>query len=363
MQITEGWDLELETKPDFAKAMERVYAWYEQEMIDRPPIRFTAHNSEFEIQKKLQDRSWPDLKSRWFDVDYQVEYFVHSIKGQEFLAETFPVFWPNLGPEVYSAFYGSELIYQEVTSYSVPLVKEWQDLEKLKLDMHNEYFRTIEKLTRAALEQCPNQFMVGYTDLHAGIDCVAAWRDPQQLCLDVLLEPEQVKEALTIANTEFQLVFDHFDSMIKEQDQLSATWMGIPSFGKMHIPSCDVAAMLSQEHFDEFVLPNLKAEVKPMGHNIFHVDGKGVGKNIERILDIPEINAIQWVQGEGVDRPIMQWLPFIKKCQVASKSVVVDLHLDELEEFIGRMDPRGLYLCIAASQDIQRDIVKRVEKW
>ena len=40
MQSTERWDLELETKPDFAKAMERVYAWYEQEMTDRAPIRF-----------------------------------------------------------------------------------------------------------------------------------------------------------------------------------------------------------------------------------------------------------------------------------------------------------------------------------
>jgi hypothetical protein len=363
MQNKERWNLELETKPDFEKAMERVYAWYEQEMIDRPPIRFTAHNAEFSIPKKLKDRSWPDLKSRWFDVEYQVEFFAHSLVGQEFLAETFPVFWPNLGPEVFAAFYGAELIYQEVTSYSVPMVKEWGDLEKLKLDMHNEYFRTIEELTQAALEQCKNQFMVGYTDLHPGIDCVAAWRDPQQLCLDILLEPERIKETLEIANKEYQLVFDHFDSMLKEQDQLSVTWMGIPSFGKMHIPSCDVAAMISKDQFDEFVLPTLQQEVKPMSHNIFHADGKGVGKNIDRILEINEINAIQWVQGEGVDRPILQWVPFIKKCQEKGKSVVVDLHLNELEEFISRMDPRGLYLCIAASQDIQKDIIKRVEKW
>ena len=363
MQKIESWNLELETKPDFEKAMERINAWYEQEMIDRAPIRFTAHNAEFIIPKKLKDRSWPDLKSRWFDVEYQVEFFVHSIRRQEFLAETFPVFWPNLGPEVFSAFYGAELIYQEVTSYSVPLVIEWTDLDNLKLDMQNEYFRTIEELTRAALEQCSNLFMVGYTDLHPGIDCVAAWRDPQQLCLDVLLEPDKIKESLKIANAEFQFVFDHFDSMLKEKDQLSVSWMGIPSFGKMHIPSCDLAAMLSAELFEEFILPVLQEEVKPMSHNIFHADGKGVGKNIDSVLDISEINAIQWVQGEGVDRPIMHWLPFIKKCQDKGKSVVVDLQVDELEEFINRMDPKGLYLCIPAPPETQRDIIKRVEKW
>ena len=35
-----SWILELEGKPDFGTAMKRIYAWYEQEMIDRPPIRF-----------------------------------------------------------------------------------------------------------------------------------------------------------------------------------------------------------------------------------------------------------------------------------------------------------------------------------
>jgi len=43
------WTLELEQKPDFDNAMERIYAWYEQEMIDRPPIRFSAHNAEYAI--------------------------------------------------------------------------------------------------------------------------------------------------------------------------------------------------------------------------------------------------------------------------------------------------------------------------
>ena len=28
------WSLELEKKPDFDQAMQRIYAWYEQEMID-----------------------------------------------------------------------------------------------------------------------------------------------------------------------------------------------------------------------------------------------------------------------------------------------------------------------------------------
>ena len=54
---TDWWPVELEKKPDFEKAMKRVYAWYEQELLDRPPIRFSAHNAEYSEAKVLRGRS------------------------------------------------------------------------------------------------------------------------------------------------------------------------------------------------------------------------------------------------------------------------------------------------------------------
>jgi len=358
-----GWDVELEQKSDFEKCMKRIYAWYNQEIIDRAPIRFAAHNAEYSEAHLLKGRSWPSLKDRWWDTGYQIELFERQLKHSVFNAETFPVFWPNLGPEVYTAFYGVELEYKEVTSYSIPIVKDWSQLNDIKLDINNSYFRKIEEMTYGALERCTGKYLVGYTDLHPGLDCAAAFRDPQQFCIDFLLDPDKVKKLIDISSRDFQKIYDHFDSILKEHNQLSVTWMGIPSFGKMHIPSCDFATMISPDQFEEFVLPVIQNEVKLMTHNVFHLDGKGVANHVDHLLAIPEINAIQWVQGVGDDLPIMQWVPFIKKIQAAGKSVVVDLKVSELESFLGEMDPKGLLLCIAADEKIQPDIIKRVEKW
>lgn len=360
---TSGWKIELEQKPDFEQCMERIYAWYNQEIIDRAPIRFSAHNAEYGETHLLKGRSWPSLKDRWWDTEYQLEQFEHQLRHSVFNAETFPIFWPNLGPEVYTAFYGVELEYKEVTSYSQPNVHDWAQLETLQLNFNNPYFRKIEEMTYAALERCIGKYMVGYTDLHPGIDCAAAFRDPQQLCLDFLLEPDQVKKLIEVSSREFELIFNHFDAILKSHHQLSVTWMGIPSFGKMHIPSCDFATMISPDQFEEFILPVIQSEVKLMDHNVFHLDGKGVANHIDHLLAIPEINAIQWVQGVGDDLPIMQWVPFIKKIQAAGKSVVVDLQLQELESFIKAMEPQGLFLCIAAEPALHTDIIKRVSKW
>lgn len=61
--------------------------------------------------------------------------------------------------------------------------------------------------------------------------------------------------------------------------------------------------------------------------------------------------------------PIMQWIPLIKRIQDAGKSVVIDLQLNELYDFIAAVDREGIYLCIAADEALQPDIMKRVEKW
>jgi len=57
--------------------------------------------------------------------------------------------------------------------------------------------------------------------------------------------------------------------------------------------------MVSTDVFDEFYLPSLLRETSYMSHNVFHLDGKGMLRHIDRILDVPEVAAIQWVHGVG----------------------------------------------------------------
>jgi hypothetical protein len=359
------WTLELEGMPHFDESMQRIYAWYENEIIDRPPVRFQAHNATMEAAEDEVAALPPEQKKAWwFDVEHRVELFIESIEDRHYHGETFPMFEPNLGPDVYAAFYGSELIYGDVTSWSVPLVKDWDDIEKLQLDMDNEYFRKLEEMTRYALERCKGKYMVGYTDLHPGLDCVAAWRDPQQLCFDMIESPERVKQLAELAMADFHTIYDHFDAMLKAHNQLSICWMGIPSFGKMHVPSDDFSALISPAFYQEFGLPLLQQEVQGMTHNIYHVDGKGVAKHIDAILSVPEVHAIQWVQGVGDDYPIMQWVPFIKDLQARNMPVIVDLDKEDLDDFMQAMDPRGLFVWIATeSEDEELEILKRVSKW
>jgi hypothetical protein len=347
---------------NFEQSMERIYAWYGQAITDRPPIRFSAHNAEYENVAETAPK-WVSLKDKWFDVEYQVESFIKSLQKRNFYAETFPFFWPNLGPGVYSAFYGTQLEFGEITSWAKHFLKDTEGIKKLKFHRDNVYFQKICDMTTYALDRCSGKFMVGFTDLHPGIDCVADWRGSEDICMDMIINPIFVKDIGEASVRDFHEIYDYFNDMLKSHNQLSVNWMGIPSFGRLHVPSCDFATLISSDLFIEFCLPLIEREITGMTHSIFHLDGKGVARHLDSLLELPQIHAIQWVQGVGLDKPIMQWVDLIKKIQHAGKSVVVSLSPDELEGFIDAMDPEGLLLCIEAQECLQPQIIKRVEQW
>ena len=360
----ERWDVGLENMPGFLKSAERIEAWLEGEVVDRAPIRFSQHNADYDAREYA--KTWPSLKDRWMDTEFVVDDYAARLGSQPLLAETFPVYFPNLGPNWFAGCFGSPMEWGEVTSWAQPVVSDYDEaLPALRFDRECELFRKMVELTDYALSVCKGKFIVGYTDLHPGMDCAVALRGTEDILFDFIDRPEQVERLVKICEEPFFDVYDFFHEKLRAHGQPSATWMTVPSFGKLHIPSADFSAMISTADFNRFIFPVLEGECRHFDHNIFHIDGKGVANHTGSILSLPNLNAVQWVQGPGNNEPIMQWVPYLKSILAAGKSIIIDLKVSELEPFIGEFDkPDGIMLCIPSSDaGEQREIIKRVEKW
>jgi hypothetical protein len=122
--------------------------------------------------------------------------------------------------------------------------------------------------------------------------------------------------------------------------------------------------MLSPRSFEEFALPGIRKEVEEFQHTIFHIDGKGVARHLDALLELDKIRCFQWVQGVGDDKPIMQWIDLIKKIQNRGKGVMVSLQPDELEAFMSAISPKGIFLCIDESkEETQLEIIDALLRW
>ncbi|MGL4650241.1 MAG: hypothetical protein ACRC1H_12610, partial [Caldilineaceae bacterium] len=305
-------------------------------------------------------------KAQWFDAEFQLDRFERSIAGKRFLGETFPVYWPNLGPNVFAACYGAPLTFSDVTSWAEPILTDSDDpyATPLVLNGQSAYLAKLDELTEMALARASGRYLVGYTDVHPGMDWLAALRGSQDLCFDLYDRPDAVQAALRQVTGDFLALYNRFDARLKAAGQPSVTWIAIPVWGRMHVPSSDFATMISTAQFNEFVRPVLATECEAMTHNIYHVDGPGVARHIESILTLPNVQAIQWVQGVGNDKPILQWVPLIQKIQAAGKSVVVDLERHEFEPFLSAVRPEGVFLCLPSTdEEDELAVLARLEKW
>ncbi|NQU42039.1 trimethylamine corrinoid protein 2 [bacterium] len=353
----------IERIPDWEKRLARQDAFWEREILDRPAVTMSVPkpNPDYPYPAK---KDWKSIRERWFDTEYLVDRALASVMNTDYLGDALPYAWPNLGPEVFSGFFGTELEYGEGTAWSIPNLEDWSEADKLQFSEDNFYWKKLVEMTDALLEAGAGKFYTGITDLHPGGDALTAFRDPAQLNMDLLMEPDAVKAMLDRVTKVFFRVYDRFYEQFKAADLAVATWPGIVSTKKWHVPSNDFSCMISKEMFDEFFLPGIAEECRHMEANIYHLDGPSALRHLDSLLEIPELNAIQWVFGSG-QPSAPHWMDVYKKIQAAGKGIQLFVSPDELDPFIEQMKPNGFHIRMGEvkSRDQADAVIRKLEKW
>ena len=355
-------ELILEYKSDAEQSRQRMAAWWEHEIIDRPTIQVTAPKAN---PKPLPNKQHASLRERWMDIDYQVECADINAANTYWAGDQLPSYMPNLGPEILTACYGAPLNFTENTSWSEPILHDWADIPKLKIDPNNEYLRCILEMTRCACEVGRGKFIVGITDIHPGADLAASFRDPQQFCIDLVQEPACAHELLKRIYTTFFDFYELNDKVIRAAGQtITTSWL--PLFAenqRYYIPSNDFSIMVSNAMYKAFFLPELLAEMEWLDHSIYHLDGPGALRHLDTLLDIDDLDAVQFVYGDGA-KPASRWMDVYKRIEAAGKGMHMAVEPWEIDLFMENLDPEGVMMQTSASTSEEADqIIHRISHW
>ena len=117
----------IENLADLDDRVARQDAFWDCAVIDRPVVSITVPKAQPERPDPSKDHA--TIRERWLDVDYHVERALAYVMNTDYLGDAIPHAMPNLGPEVFSTFFGCELEFGEYTSWSVPSLESWDDLE------------------------------------------------------------------------------------------------------------------------------------------------------------------------------------------------------------------------------------------
>ena len=312
-----------ELKPDFETVAARYEAWWEGAIVDRPLVSITYPVPEGH-RVPVPEKVHASERERWMDTEHIVERAEAGLRNTVYYADALPVTIPNLGPEVFSAFYGCEMEYTDRTGWSSPILEDLSEesLASLRLDREGFYFEKIVELGDALAEAGKGTFIVGYTDLHAGGDAVAALREPMALAFDMVEQPDRVKAFCDRVAADFLEVYDFFHERFSAAGMPSTTWCSATCRGKFHVPSNDFSCMISAPMFEEVFLPGIRRECSHMDRCIYHLDGPGALQHLDALLDTPEIDAIQWVPGAGRDY-WADWIDVYQRIQERGKALQI----------------------------------------
>lgn len=280
-----------------------------------------------------------------------------------FLGESFPLLNPNLGPDIFAASYGCDLRFMQDTSYSVPFVDEWEKLPELRFDDQKYWWRKIEQMTREIVDDARGDYFVGITDLHPGADALVALRGPENLCLDLIENPEILLKRSFELLPGFKEQLDRLYQITSSNLAGSANWMEVWHPDKWYVTSCDFSCMISQESFSQAILPEIKAECSYLkGNSIYHLDGPGALRHLDALLEIDELAGIQWVYGAG-QPTAAHWIPVLKKIQDAGKLVYVYIYPEDIDILLENLRPEGVFYSVGGdySEEEAKAIFKKFE--
>jgi len=323
---------------NFDKIKKKYLEYWNKENHDRPLMDIRA--ARYDYRNVFNDDS-KTLQERWLDIEYVVAKERAILEATYFAGEAYPLVNPNLGPDVFGAYFGCGLTFGEYTSWSTKHFGSLDDIDCSQLDRQNDWFLKTIELTKTMVNDSRGDYLVGITDIHPGMDGLVSLRGPQELCFDIYENPGLVKKLSLEMYDRFTEVYAILNRIISKRQRGSSNWMGIWHPKGWYVTSCDFMGMISQEMYQQFVEPEIKRELSFLKNSIFHLDGPGALRHLDDLLKIEELNGIQWVYGAG-QPTAAHWIPVLKKIQDAGKLVHIDIVAEDLPILLKELKPEGV---------------------
>ena len=218
------------------------------------------------------------------------------------------------------------------------------------------------ELCRKAGERGQGKFLVGAIDLHSNLDWLAAIRGPEQICMDLLDQPDKVREAMACVRKLYGEVYQALYEAAGMAGRGTCGWLPYYCQGRFATTQCDFCLLLSPGQFREFVLPALGEESDSLDHSVYHYDGRGALRHFDAITGIKSLDGIQWVPSAG-DKPMLEWIDLLKRFQATGKNVFVSCSAEDVKIFHRELKPNLVfYSAWAHSQREADDLLTWLER-
>ena len=284
-----------------------------------------------------------DLSQKWFDPQWRAEYLDWYVAHSSLKADILPVANTQLGPGSLAAILGGVFEGGEDTIWIHP---NPDFTDEIVFNPEHPNWILHKELLKACKAKANGYYFVGMPDLMEGLDVLAALKGTDRVLLDTVMQPEILEQQMQQINDIYFKVFDELYDIIREGDEMAFCYFSSWAPGKMSKLQSDISTMISQDDYRRFVQPFIREQCQKIDYTLYHLDGVGAMHHLPALLEIEELNAIQWTPGVGEPQGgSPKWYDLYKKILAGGKSVMACwVTLDELKPLLDHIGADGVHL-------------------
>jgi corrinoid protein of di/trimethylamine methyltransferase len=160
------------------------------------------------------------------------------------------------------------------------------------------------------------------------------------------MQPEVLEHQMQQINDIYFQVFDELYDIIREGDEMAFCYFSSWAPGKMSKLQSDISTMISVDDYRRFVQPFIREQCQKIDYTLYHLDGVGAMHHLDALLEIKELNAIQWTPGVGEPQGgSPKWYDLYKKILAGGKSIMACwVTLDELRPLLDNIGGDGVHI-------------------
>ena len=284
-----------------------------------------------------------DLNQKWFDPEWRAQYMDWYVAHSSLKADILPVANAQLGPGSLAAILGGVFEGGDDTIWIHP---SSTDTDEIIFDTQHPNWLLHKELLSACKQKAQGHYYVGMPDLMEGLDVLAALRGTDKVLLDTVMRPELLERQLQAVNDIYFKVFDELYDIIREGDEMAFCYFSLWAPGKMSKLQSDISTMLSTDDYRRFVQPYIREQCQHIDYTLYHLDGVDAIRHLPALLEIEELDAIQWTPGVGQPQGgSPQWYSLYRRILEGGKSVMACwVTIDELRPLLDHIGGDGVHL-------------------
>ena len=284
-----------------------------------------------------------DLSQKWFDPQWRAMYLDWYVAHSSLMADILPVANTQLGPGSLAAILGGVFEGGEDTIWIHP-DPDFND--EIVFNPEHPNWLLHKELLKACKAKANGHYYVGMPDLMEGLDVLAALKGTDMVLLDTVMQPEVLEQQMQQINDIYFKVFDELYDIIREGDEMAFCYFSLWAPGKVTKLQSDISTMISQDDYRRFVQPFIRQQCQKIDYTLYHLDGVGAMHHLPALLEIEELNAIQWTPGVGEPQGgSPKWYDLYKRILAAGKSIMACwVTVDELKPLLDAIGTDGVHL-------------------